>query len=156
MPYLKCLEFAVKLPRAGSAYSYAYMAIGEFSAFVVGWNMILENLIGIAAISRSCSGYFDSLIDKEIQNHTVAFINDHITANPAFHHIDPFAFMIVFIFVGFLTFGVKVTSYLNNILAIMNICVIFVVVLVGSFYADFDNWNLPDKGFAPKGTAFIF
>lgn len=45
-------EFSVRFPRAGSAYSYAYLALGELWAFVVGWNMVLENLIGIAAVSR--------------------------------------------------------------------------------------------------------
>lgn len=64
--------------------------------------------------------------------------------------------MIVFMFVGFLTFGIKVTSYINNVLAIVNIFVIFVVVLVGSFYADLRNWNLPGKGFAPNGWHGIF
>lgn len=45
-------EFAVRFPKAGSAYSYAYLALGEFCAFVVGWNMIMENVIGVAAVSR--------------------------------------------------------------------------------------------------------
>lgn len=46
-------EFSSRFPRAGSAYSYTYLALGEFWAFTVGWNMVLENLIGIAAVSRS-------------------------------------------------------------------------------------------------------
>lgn len=45
-------EFSVRSPRAGSAYGYAYLVLGEFWAFTVGWNMVLENLIGIAAVSR--------------------------------------------------------------------------------------------------------
>ena len=45
-------EFSVRFPRAGSAYSYAYLALGEFAAFIVGWNMVLENVIGTAAVSR--------------------------------------------------------------------------------------------------------
>lgn len=96
------------------------------------------------------------MLDRTIQNHTITFINDHITPNPSFHHLDPLAMIIVFMFVGFLTFGVKVTSYINNVLAIVNIFVIFIVVIVGSFYADIRNWQLPGKGFAPKGWHGIF
>jgi len=45
-------EFSVRFPRAGSAYSYTYLVLGEFWAFIVGWNMVMENLIGIAVVSR--------------------------------------------------------------------------------------------------------
>lgn len=45
-------EFSVRFPRAGSAYSYTYLVLGEFWAFTVGWNMLMENLIGVAVVSR--------------------------------------------------------------------------------------------------------
>lgn len=45
-------EFSVRFPRAGSAYSYTYLVLGEFWAFTVGWNMVMENLIGVAVVSR--------------------------------------------------------------------------------------------------------
>lgn len=40
-------EFAARIPRAGSAYCYSYTSIGEFWAFLIGWNIILEHMLGM-------------------------------------------------------------------------------------------------------------
>lgn len=50
-------EFGVRFPRAGSAYSYVYFSMGEFLAFIVGWNVILENTLAISAVIQSCGAY---------------------------------------------------------------------------------------------------
>lgn len=44
-------ELAARVPKAGSAYVYTYISVGEFWAFIVGWNLILEHMIGKKIIS---------------------------------------------------------------------------------------------------------
>ena len=67
-------EFGARVPKAGSAYTYAYVTMGEFVAFLIGWNIILEHILGAAAQGRAWSGSFDILLSGSIHNATV----DHI------------------------------------------------------------------------------
>src|SRR5688572_13594370 len=55
-------EFAAMLPLAGSAYSYSYATLGEFIAWFIGWNLVLEYLLAAASIAVGWSGYFDGLL----------------------------------------------------------------------------------------------
>jgi APA family basic amino acid/polyamine antiporter len=57
-------EFAAMVPVAGSAYTYAYSALGEFVAWIIGWDLIIEYAIGNVAVAVSWSGYFVDLLDS--------------------------------------------------------------------------------------------
>ncbi len=56
-------EFAAMVPVAGSAYTYAYAALGELVAWIIGWDLIIEYAIGNVAVAVSWSSYFTGLLD---------------------------------------------------------------------------------------------
>lgn len=149
-------EFSVRYPKCGSAYSYTYLALGELWSFVVGWNMVLENVIGTAAVSRACSAYIDSLLDGQIRNYTLASLTSSIGLNYVSEHVDLFAFFIVIVLMVFLTFGVKVTTYLNNVFSLVNITVILIIIIVGIYYSDINNWKNVPNGFMAYGWKGVF
>ncbi|XP_064459308.1 cationic amino acid transporter 4-like isoform X2 [Ornithodoros turicata] len=145
-------EFGVRFPRAGSAYSYSYFSVGEFWAFFVGWNVVLENVIGISAVSRACSSYIDSLthgaIKEYISNVTGEMPGPYLSSHPDF-----LALLIIVLYVAFMSVGVQATSWLNNILCCVNIFVLFIIIGVGAYFADFNNWTNPETGgFTPYGV----
>ncbi|MDQ4118622.1 MAG: amino acid permease, partial [Actinomycetota bacterium] len=56
-------EFASTVPVAGSAYTYSYTSMGEFIAWMIGWDLILEFTLGAATVSKGWGGYFDSVVE---------------------------------------------------------------------------------------------
>src|SRR5687767_5121274 len=57
-------EFASMIPIAGSAYTYSYATLGEFFAWIIGWDLILEYLFGAATVAVGWSGYFSAFMNE--------------------------------------------------------------------------------------------
>ena len=57
-------EFASIIPIAGSAYTYGYATLGEFVAWIIGWDLVLEYAFGAATVASGWSGYFNSLLQQ--------------------------------------------------------------------------------------------
>lgn len=122
-------EFAARVPKAGSAYVYSYVTIGEFVAFTIGWNLILEYVIGTASVARGLSGYLDFLLDnkmsaalKESMPITAGFLGDYP---------DFLSFGMVLLLTCLLAFGVKESSFLNNIFTCVNLVTVLIVLIAG-------------------------
>ncbi|GFU05045.1 cationic amino acid transporter 4 [Nephila pilipes] len=149
-------ELGVRYPRSGSAYSYTYLALGELWAFLVGWNISLEHVIGAAAVSRACSAYIDSLAGGIIKNATEAMTGGTFHVPFVAERLDFLAFGILILFTICLSFGVRMTSHLNNVFSVANIIVIVTIVCVGAYFADTKNWTNPEtKGFMPFGWSGV-
>ncbi|KAK8725318.1 hypothetical protein OTU49_010813 [Cherax quadricarinatus] len=146
-------EFGARVPKAGSAYVYTYVTIGEFWAFVIGWNIILEHMIGAASVSRAWSGYLDSLFDGALSNATITSVGEMHSEFLA-PYPDFLAFAVTLVYCAFLTMGVKGSAYFNSVFTLINLCVITFVIAVGMSYADIANWNL-EGGFIPFGFSGV-
>ena len=133
-------DFGVRFPRSGSAYSYIYYSLGEFWAFYVGWNVILENVLATAACARACSAYIDSLTGYVMFNST-EYVVGRLPGGFWSETPDFLAFVVLMGFVVFMTFGVKATSGLNNALVCLNMLILGIVVIVGLIHADLGNWK---------------
>ncbi|XP_045162290.2 high affinity cationic amino acid transporter 1-like isoform X2 [Mercenaria mercenaria] len=144
-------EFGARVPKTGSAYVYSYVTIGELMAFVIGWNLILEYVIGTASVARAWSSYFDSLVNNTIQT----YFRDNVPMNVTglSPYPDFFALGITLFLSLILAVGVKESSRFNNLFTAVNLLVVTYIVICGAFKADVHNWHInPDKVTAVNST----
>ena len=148
-------EFGARVPKAGSAYTYTYVTVGELWAFIIGWNIILEHLLGVASVARAFSGSVDALFNGAIKNWTetnvgvieLAYVSDYI---------DFLAMGIVLFVMAFVAYGAKTSINFNSTLTIINLICILLIITVGLYLADIANWNEVPGGFMPFGIQGVF
>lgn len=143
-------EFASVLPVEGSAYAYAYGTVGELFAWFIGWNLILEYMMGATTVAVAWSGYFVKFLHLCHIEFPIWLCNDMATATekclaaglaaPSFAFNLP-AFIITWIVTAILIKGIKEAANTNNAIVIIKIAVVLFVIVVGAFYINTDNWS---------------
>ncbi len=139
-------EFASMIPIAGSAYTYAYATLGEFLAWIIGWDLILEYLFGASTVAVGWSGYVVSFFkDFGIQ------IPAYLASAPI--NFDPHtgwimtgalinfpAMFIIAIMTTLLVIGIRESAGFNNIIVIVKVAVILLFVAFGISFIHHSNW----------------
>jgi APA family basic amino acid/polyamine antiporter len=126
-------EFASTVPVAGSAYTFSYATLGELVAWIIGWDLILEFIVGAAAVAGGWSGYLQNVLAGtalEIPA-SVANTSDGVMNLPAG--------LLVLVLTGVLVAGIKLSSVVNQVAVAVKAGVAVLFVVVGSFYVDADN-----------------
>ena len=140
-------EMASTVPLAGSAYTYAYATMGEFIAWIIGWDLILEYAFGATTVAIGWSGYM------------VSFLRDLGLNIPAAYAAAPFAYdpatslwsrteavfnapasLIILILTALLVTGVRESARVNNVMVIIKTAIILVFIAVGVWFVDTHNW----------------
>ncbi|XP_071521222.1 solute carrier family 7 member 14-like [Panulirus ornatus] len=143
-------EFGVRVPNtSGGAYMYSYVTVGEVMAFIIGWNMVLEELIGTSACACALSACFDAIFNGAISTSMRNTFGTMFGEPP-----DLLAFVLTLMMGGVLVGGVRKSVQFNNILNLVNFIVWVFVMVVGLFFVDFKNWGGP-SGFMPHGWSGV-
>ncbi|XP_071555446.1 cationic amino acid transporter 4-like isoform X2 [Temnothorax nylanderi] len=129
------------------------IAIGEFWYFIVGWNLILEHMIGAAFVARAWSGYVDSLTGGAISNYTHRDMKGEWTIYGVScpECPDVLAFGLCLVYAMLLGVGVKTSATVDSLLTVINLAVMGLFVVLGIYYADITNWSSQDGGYLPYG-----
>jgi APA family basic amino acid/polyamine antiporter len=156
-------EFSSVLPVEGSAYAYSYGTMGELFAWIIGWNLILEYMMGATTVAVAWSGYFEKLLHQMHIDPPLWIMNDPVTAAakaeklgiaaPAFSINLP-ALLITWFVTSILIKGIKEAAKTNNLIVILKVAVVLFVIFVGAFYIDTANYTpfIPDQVTDLDGT----
>lgn len=132
-------EFASMLPVEGSAYAYAYGTVGEVFAWLIGWGLVLEYMMGAMTVAVSWSGYFNKMLKMFNIYIPENLVNDPFTFGGEGFAFNLPAFIIVLIVTYILAKGTKEAASANNMIVILKTSVVLFIILVGAFYINFDN-----------------
>ncbi|WP_375485862.1 amino acid permease [uncultured Jatrophihabitans sp.] len=115
-------ELASAVPTAGSAYSYAYATIGEIVAWIIGWDLLMEFVLGSSVVARGWSGYLQSLFDLP-----TSVFGEKSTVNLG-------AVAIVAVLAVVAVTGIKQSAWLTNTLVVVKVAICLFVIVAGLFY----------------------
>ncbi|GGD19719.1 amino acid permease [Nocardioides daphniae] len=142
-------EFASTLPVAGSAYTFSYATFGEFVAWLIGWDLVLEFTVGGAALASSFSGYLQSLLEGTPFEVPAALgsSTDGVVNLPAV--------VIAVIVTLVLARGIKLASIVNQVVTAIKLVVVALVIVMGVSYVKVANWTpfVPESRSVPAGDA---
>ncbi|RNA31175.1 cationic amino acid transporter 3 isoform X1, partial [Brachionus plicatilis] len=133
-------ELGSKVPRSGSAYIYIYVTIGEFLGFIMGWDLILEYVIGVSAATNALSQYINSLTGNKIKMALMESMPLNISSLAPYP--DFLAFALTILILLLLLIGVKESTFLNKLFTALNILIILLIAICGATKADFNNWKV--------------
>jgi basic amino acid/polyamine antiporter, APA family len=141
-------EFASMVPVAGSAYTYSYATLGQFIAFIIGWDLFLEFTVGAAAVAIGWSGQLNATLDQIFG----VTLPEAITAPPAEGGVvNVLGMLLVLALTYLLVRGIRISSRANIVMVIVTIAVLLLIIAVGVTEVSTSNWD----PFFPFGASGI-
>ncbi|MDW3683999.1 amino acid permease [Cupriavidus sp. CV2] len=145
-------EFASAIPVSGSIYTYSYATLGEIVAWMIGWDLLLEYGLATSAVSVGWSGYFQSLM-AGFGLHLPAMLTAAPGAVPGVQTLFNLpAAVIMLLITWVVSYGVRESARLNNVMVAIKIAVVLLFIGVGVWHVKPANW----QPFAPFGLDGIF
>ena len=135
-------ELAATVPVAGSAYTYSYATLGEFVAWIIGWDLVLEYALGAATVAVGWSAYFTSLLNDlglpfpaivSAAPGTVVAAADGSTVTAIFNLP---AVIIALLVTALLVRGVHESATVNGIMVVVKVTVVLLVIVAGAAFVD--------------------
>jgi APA family basic amino acid/polyamine antiporter len=146
-------EFASMIPVAGSAYTYSYATMGEFVAWIIGWDLVLEYAVGAATVSIAWAEYLNKVLEWFGLQVPYQWIHSPFEVSPAGEHgiMNIPAVIILGLLSALLIRGTRESALVNNIIVIIKVSIVLLVIAVGWGFINPAN-HTP---FIPEATTYV-
>ncbi|GIL35138.1 MULTISPECIES: amino acid permease [Phycicoccus] len=134
-------EFASTVPVSGSAYTFSYASLGEIVAWIIGWDLLLELMLGASVVAQGWSQYATLLLDK--------FGVTVPEAVAPGSHFDLPAFVLVALLTALIAIGIKESLRVNLVLVAVKLFIVLFVIFAGLAFVNSANYS----PFVPPATA---
>jgi APA family basic amino acid/polyamine antiporter len=147
-------EFASMIPVAGSAYTYSYATMGEFVAWIIGWDLVLEYAVGAATVAIAWSEYFNLVLEwfglrVPYQWSHSPFQVDPVTGTAGIVNLP--ALIVLALMTGLLIRGTRESALVNGIIVILKVAIVVMVIVIGWQFINPAN-HTP---FIPAATTYV-
>ncbi|MCQ4209325.1 amino acid permease [Streptomyces longispororuber] len=132
-------EFASTVPVAGSAYTFAFASLGEFPAWIIGWDLILELALGCATVAVGWAGYVQSLLDSWGVPLPAALQGPGSGQSGFSFNIA--AFLLVLAVMTVVVIGMKLSAWVTSVVVAIKVTVVLIVIAVGAFFINGSNYS---------------
>ena len=153
-------EVSSKIPISGSAYTYTYATLGEFLAWIIGWDLILEYALGAATVSIGWSGYFVNILSQFGFRIPPEWANGPHWGMAGQAGIDGHANLpaagIILIVTALLARGTRESGFVNGLIVLIKLAIVAFFIIVGVGHISGANYHLPAGGPAGLGGYFPF
>lgn len=123
-------EFAAMIPVAGSAYTYAYATMGEVTAWIIGWALILEYALGAATVSIAWSEYLNNLLGGAIP-YEWCHSPFEVSAEGVRGFVNAPALLILVLITLVLIKGTKESARLNAVIVFIKVAIVLLFIAIG-------------------------
>jgi len=135
-------EFASMIPIAGSAYTYSYATLGEFVAWIIGWDLILEYAFGAATVAVGWSGHLRAFLrDLGMNLPTMPTSNFTLFGLPVHLKYDYIGFLVILVITAILVIGIKESANFTTAIVIMKVLVVCVFIGLATTFLASHAWK---------------
>jgi APA family basic amino acid/polyamine antiporter len=149
-------EFAGLIPKAGSAYTYGYVVLGEFAGWFIGWDLLLEYTAIVAVVAIGISGYFGDLLGFLGLQLPPWMLGAPGTESgdvpPGTYKVDLFALLLCLLIAFVLNRGMRNAARFETTLVYLKVAIVLLVIVVGVFHINAENY----QPFFPFGLGGAF
>jgi basic amino acid/polyamine antiporter, APA family len=139
-------ELSALIPISGGSYSYSYVSMGEFPAWIVGWTLIAQCMLSISTVAVGWSGYCVSLL-----NDFGVTISDNLAHAPIVYSaksgwefsgaiLNVPAMILIGLVTILISVGIKAAAHFNHVMVAVKLCTIALFILLGISHIDTQNW----------------